>query len=83
MIDSSKIYYALLKEIYNQVARGKSNLADVETLINCTEAMLCIKKSREKLNGEEVKVTDLDDSDAFDGYAFEKYYGGKSVPIYK
>ena len=83
MIDSSKIYWALLKEIYNQMAHGKSNLTDVETLINCTEAMLCVKKSREQKNGAEVKICELDDGDAFDGYAFEKEYGAKSVPIYK
>ena len=82
-IDSSKIYVALMREIYRELTYKKSNLADVETLINCTEIMLCGKKSRDEKNGAVVAVSELGDSDSFDGYAFEKEYGGKATLMYK
>ena len=82
-IDSSKIYVALLREIYRELKNGKSNLADVETLINCSLVMLCGKKSRDELGGAKVALTDLTDEDNYDGYAFEKTYAANAGKIYK
>jgi len=82
-IDSSKIYVALLREIYRELKNGKSNLADVETLINCSLVMLCGKKSRDELGGAKVALTDLTDEDNYDGYAFEKTYAANASKIYK
>lgn len=82
-VDSSKIYVALLREIYRELKNGKSNLADVETLVNCSLVMLCGKKSRDEWHGAKVALTDLTDEDAYDGYAFEKAYAANAGKIYK
>ncbi|MBO5363618.1 MAG: Gfo/Idh/MocA family oxidoreductase [Clostridia bacterium] len=82
-IDSTKIYVALLREIYRELKNGKSNLADVETLINCSLVMLCGKKSRDELNGKKVAIEELTESDRYDGYAFEKTYAANASKIYK
>ena len=81
-IDSTKIYVALLREIYRELKNGKSNLADVETLINCSLVMLCGKKSRDELNGKKVAIEELTESDRYDGYAFEKTYAANASKIY-
>ena len=82
-IDSSKIYGALLREIDRELKNGKSNLADVETLINCSLVMLCGKKSRDQLSGKKVAIEELTEEDAYDGYAFEKTYAANASKIYK
>ena len=82
-IDSSKIYVSLLREIYRELKNGKSNLADVETLINCSLVMLCGKKSRDEFDGKKVTLDELTENDAFDGYAFEKTYAANASKIYK
>lgn len=73
-IDLNQIYFSLLRELYNELQNGKSNLADMETLLNCTEIMLCGKKSRDEKNGMPVEISELEPGDNFDGYAFEKEY---------
>ncbi len=82
-IDSSKIYAALLREIYRNLTGQKNKIADVETLINCSMIMLCGKKSRDEKNGALVTLDELTDEDKFDGYAFEKTYGANSSKMYK
>ena len=82
-VDSSKIYVSLLREIYRELKNGKSNLADVETLINCSLVMLCGKKSRDELGGAKVAISQLTEQDTFDGYAFEKTYAANASKIYK
>ncbi len=82
-IDSSKIYAALLREIYRNLTGQKNNIADVETLINCSMIMLCGKKSRDEKKGALVTLDELTDEDKFDGYAFEKTYGGNATKMYK
>lgn len=82
-IDSAKIYLALLQEIYRELTKGQSILADLETILNCTEIMLCGKKSRDQRNGETVMVSALDPEDKFDGYAFEEDYASKASVTYK
>ena len=82
-VDSSKIYVALLREIYRELKNVKSNLADVETLINCSLVMLCGKKSRDELDGKKVTLSELTEKDSFDGYAFEKTYAANASKIYK
>lgn len=74
-IDLDLIYSALLQQISHELRNdGKSVMADMETLINCTEIMLCGKKSRDEKNGAEVSINELEDTDAFDGAAFEEEY---------
>ena len=77
------LYVPMLREIHKQLTEGKSRLADVEKLINCTQAMLCGKKSKEQLNGAEVTIDMLEADDKFDGYAFEKEYGANAGVLYK
>ena len=67
-------YENLLCEIYHEMVDGKSRLVDVETILNCCETLIAGKKSRDQRNGAEVKITDLEDDDKFDGYAFEEKY---------
>lgn len=73
-LDGFVAYNCMLREVYKQITTGKSNLVDVETLINCSLTMLCGKKSRDELNGARVTLDELDESDKFDGYAFEESY---------
>ena len=82
-IDSSKIYASLLREIYRELKSGKSNIKDVETLINCSLVMLCGKKSRDEKGGKKVTLSELKEGDKFDGSAFEKSYGAAASKIYK
>ncbi len=82
-VDGSTLYGPLLKEIYREVTFGTSNLTDSETLINCTQAMLCGKKSKEVYNGGEVTVDMLEETDGFDGYQYEAEYGAKAAVLYK
>lgn len=83
VIDSSLAYMELLKNIYKELTYNESDLVDIDTILNCCEAMICGKKSRDELNGAEVKITDLTDDDKFDGYAFEESYGANAKVIYK
>ena len=73
-IDLGQIYPSLLREIYRELHDGKSRLADTETLINCTQIMLCGKKSRDCRGGAPVAISELEPDDRFDGDAFEKEY---------
>lgn len=82
-VDSSKIYVSLLREIYRELTSKKSNLADVETLVNCSLVMLCGKKSRDEKQGATVCLEELTYNDKFDGYAFEKTYAANASKIYK
>lgn len=82
-IGGPEMYGSLLKEIYNMATGKEHNLTDTETLINCTHALLCCKKSKEELNGADVTIDMLGSDDGFDGYAFEKEYGAKGVILYK
>ena len=83
VIDSSKIYASLLREIYKNLTGKANNIKDVDTLINSCLIMMCGKKSRDELNGTKVKIEQLTDTDGFDGYAFEKTYGANSSKMYK
>ena len=82
-INSGNLYVSLLREIYRKFTGQKNHITDVETLINCTQAMLCAKKSRDSENGGWVSICDLCENDKFDGYEFEKGYGAKATAIYK
>ena len=82
-IDTSKLYGCLLRELYRQWRYGKSNLCDIETLINCTEVMLCSKKSRDEKNGAIVTIPELEADDHFDGNVFEEAYGAGATISYK
>lgn len=82
-VKTNELYAPMLREIYKQVTKGESKLADVEMLINCTQAMLCGKKSKEVFDGAEVTVEMLDETDKFDGYEFESEYGSNAGVLYK
>jgi len=82
-IDVGNIYKSLLCELYNKQMGRDNNLADIETLINCTQIMLCGKKSRDELNGADVSIDMLGTDDKFDGYEFEREYAKTAADIYK
>lgn len=83
VIDTLRIYQPMLREICKEISTGKSKLADVEPILNCTEAMLCCKKSRDEMNGAEVTIDQLGENDKFDGYAHEADYAAAAGKIYK
>lgn len=83
VIDTLRIYQPMLREICKEVALGSSKMVDVEPILNCTEAMLCCKKSRDEMNGAEVTIDQLGADDKFDGYAHEAEYAASATPIYK
>lgn len=82
-IANGKIMKALMDEIYSELSTGKSILTDVETLLNCSEIMLCCKKSRDELNGAEVTIDMLTEDDKYDGRAFKAAYGANAGISYK
>ncbi len=82
-VDLSELYGSLLKEISKELTMGSSRLVDTEMLINCTQAMLCGKKSKEVYQGGDVTIDMLEASDKFDGYQFEAEYGAKAGVLYK
>lgn len=82
-IDVGNIYKSLLCELYNKQMGRDNNLADIETLINCTQIMLCGKKSRDELDGADVSIDMLGTDDKFDGYEFEREYAKTAADIYK
>lgn len=82
-LDPNFFLVSILKELYNEWRYGKSNLTDIETLLNCTEVMLCGKKSRDERGGAEVTLAELTEDDAFDGYAFEAGYAAAAGIAYK
>jgi predicted dehydrogenase len=73
-LDGFKAFNCTLKEIEKQISTGKSRLVDVDTLVNCSLAMIAGKKSRDSLSGQRVELASLCDEDGFDGYAFEEKY---------
>lgn len=82
-IDVWAIYASFLREVHKEL-NGKPNiLADIDSILNCTEGMLCGQISRDKKNGEVVWVKDLPEDAAFDGDAFEKGYAAKAAVMYK
>ena len=82
-MDTSKIYMALLTRVAEMLKTGEQTTADMERILNVSEFMLCGKRSRDFENGREVKISELHEDDAFDGYAFEKAYGAASGVMYK
>lgn len=79
---TSRIMRALAVKIGHELKEG-SAMADMETLLNCTEIMLCGKKSRDELNGAPVTIDMLEEGDKFDGYAFEEGYAARAGISYK
>lgn len=83
VVDTLRIYQPMLREVCKEMTTGTSKLVDVEPILNCTEVMLCCKKSRDELGGKEVTIDMLDADDKFDGYAHEAEYAAKAAQIYK
>ncbi len=81
-VDVSQVYKALLDRICDYMETGKSDLADVDTLIESIKIMLAGRISKEK-GGVDVKLADIPDDDkGYDGAEFEKGYAAKASKIY-
>ena len=77
------IYVNFIREIYKEYMGKKSEIADVEMILNCTEAMLCGQISRDKEDGKVIWVKDLPEDAKFDGNKFEEEYSATARVIYK
>ncbi len=82
-IASSKVYYQILSRLSEALHSGKNVLTDIDSLLNVTEFLLCGKRSRDFENGREVKIEELREDDAFDGYEFAKEYARNAEDLYK
>lgn len=80
-IDSSRIYEALLVNVGAALEGKENELADVEAITDTVLMMLAGKVSRDR-GGEVVRVADLPEDAAFDGYAFEASYAAAAKKIY-
>ncbi len=76
---NTRYYENLLTEVQSQIATGKSKLADIDSILNCCEIMICGKKSRDEKSGAIVSISDLNENDGFDGYDFEEKYAAKTA----
>lgn len=81
-IDSAAVYKEILSHLSDSLYSGVQATASVERIMNVTGFMLCGKRSRDYENGREVFLTELDESDAFDGYLFEEEYTRKATVLY-
>ena len=82
-IDTSNIYVNFIREIYKEYMGKKNEIADIEMILNCTEAMLCGQISRDKEDGKVIWVKDLPEDAKFDGNKFEEEYSATARVIYK
>lgn len=82
-IASSKVYYQILSRLSDTLHSAENVLTNIDSLLNVTELLLCGKRSRDLEKGREVKIEELCEDDAFDGYAFEKEYASNAKVLYK
>ncbi len=82
-INTRNIYVSLIREIYKEYMGKKSEIAEVEMILNCTEAMLCGQISRDKENGKVISIEDLPEDAKFDGNKFEEDYSKNASVLYK
>ena len=82
-IASSKVYYQILSRLSDTLHSGENILTDIDSLLNVTEFLLCGKRSRDFENGREVKLSELHEDDAFDGYVFANEYARNAKVIYE
>ena len=80
-IDSSRIYGALLTNLAAALEGRPCELASVEEITDAVLMMLAGKVSRER-RGEVVRVDELPEEAAFDGYEFERGYAAAARKIY-
>lgn len=81
-VDSSRIYMAMLKRIFNYMETGKSELATIEELSETIKIMLAGKISREN-DGKIVALADIpEDYEGYDGDLFEKGYAAAAGKMY-
>lgn len=82
MIDSGRLYEALIEQICDRM-EGKPNiLAGVDALVESVKIMLAAAASRAR-DGEAVRLDALTDADpAYDGRAFWERYGAASGRMY-
>lgn len=80
-IDSSKIYEALLTNVAAALTGEDNILADVDEITDSVLMMLAGKVSRDR-GGEVVRIDELPEDAAFDGYAFERSYAAAAKKIY-
>lgn len=82
ILDTPKVYDALLTRICDYMETGKSDLARVSEITQSIRIMLAGKLSREN-NGKEILLSDMKvDDPGFDGTLFEKNYAKNASEIY-
>lgn len=81
-VDTSRIYLAMLKRIFDYMETGKNTLADIDTLSESIKIMLAGKVSREN-DGAVIALSEIpEDYDGYDGDAFEKGYAAAASKMY-
>ena len=81
-VDTSKIYMAMLKRIFDYMETGKSTLATMDELSETIKIMLAGKISREN-DGKVVAMADIpEDYEGYDGALFEKGYAAAAAKMY-
>ena len=81
-VDTSKLYEAMLNEVFNELEGKENKLAPMSDLLIPVKAALACKASK-LAGGKEMTLADEDIADvSFDGYAFEATYGANSPKSY-
>lgn len=81
-VDTSKLYEAMLNEVFNELEGKENKLAPMAELLIPIKAALACKASK-LAGGKEMTLADEDIAGVcFDGYAFEATYGANSPKSY-
>ena len=81
-VDTSKLYEAMLNEVFNELEGKENKLAPMAELMIPIKAALACKASK-LAGGKEMTLADEDIAGvSFDGYAFEATYGANSPKSY-
>ena len=81
-MDTSKLYEAMLKEVFNELEGKENKLAPMEELLIPIRAALACKASK-LAGGKEMTLADEDIAGiSFDGNEFEASYGAKAPKSY-
>ena len=81
-VDTSKLYEAMLNEVFNELEGKENKLAPMAELLIPIKAALACKASK-LAGGKEMTLADTDIAGvSFDGYEFEAAYGGNATKSY-
>ena len=81
-VDTSKLYEAMLNEVFNELEGKENKLAPMSELLIPVKAALACKASK-LAGGKEMTLDDEAIADvSFDGYEFEAAYGSKAAKSY-